>query len=188
MPDYVPAVGDVDEFVKVPRPDGRPDELGIRVLDEPAARQSDATVLSLRLRHANKQAGGAATSAEVRSVDKPEGRREAQQLDRKRQESARGGSGRGRERELQQKHAGRGDAHGGVGPGGGGGVADDSIPDETMGVDLRRQAKLSCAALDIPVYDNLVESLHVMFTTYLEFKNNPFLRQQRAGGMAATLR
>ena len=73
VPDYVPAVGDVDEFVKVPRPDGRPDELGIRVLDEPAARQSDATVLSLRLRHANKQAGGAATSAEVRSVDKPEG-------------------------------------------------------------------------------------------------------------------
>ena len=189
VPDYVPAVGDVDEFVKVPRPDGRPDELGIRVLDEPAARQSDATVLSLRLRHANKQAGGAATSAEVRSVDKPEGAPE--KLNNWIEN-------------VKSLHAGDRGA-----------VASVSysknmpdvetlmeewdpeveevlrtirIPDETMGVDLRRQAKLSCAALDIPVYDNLVESLHVMFTTYLEFKNNPFLRQQRAGGMAATLR
>jgi intraflagellar transport protein 46 len=35
-----------------------------------------------------------------------------------------------------------------------------------------------CAVLDIPVYTNVVESLHVMLTTYLEFKNNPFLQQQ----------
>ena len=189
VPDYIPAVGDIDEFVKVPRPDGRPDELGIRVLDEPAARQSDATVLSLRLRHANKQSGGAATPAEVRCIDKPEG--EPEKLNNWIEN-------------VKSLHAGDRGA-----------VASVSysknmpdvetlmaewdpeveevlrtirIPDETMGVDLRRQAKLSCAALDIPVYDNLVESLHVMFTTYLEFKNNPFLRQQRAGGVAATSR
>jgi intraflagellar transport protein 46 len=36
--------------------------------------------------------------------------------------------------------------------------------------------------LDIPVYNNLVESLHVMFTTYLEFKNNPFLNQAGEDG------
>jgi hypothetical protein len=40
------------------------------------------------------------------------------------------------------------------------------------------------AVLDIPVYNNLVESLHVMFTTYLEFKNNPFLQQQQNDGGA----
>ena len=28
VPDYVPAVGDVDEFIKVPRPDGLDDGLG----------------------------------------------------------------------------------------------------------------------------------------------------------------
>jgi len=189
VPDYIPAIGDIDEFVKVPRPDGRPDELGLRVLDEPAARQSDATVLSLRLRHANKQSGGAATAAEVQSIDKPEG--EPEKLNNWIEN-------------VKSLHAGDRGA-----------VASVSysknmpdvetlmtewdpeveevlrtirIPDETMGVDLRRQAKLSCAALDIPVYDNLVESLHVMFTTYLEFKNNPFLRQQRAGGVAATSR
>lgn len=28
-------------MIKVPRPDGKPDYLGLKVLDEPAARQSD---------------------------------------------------------------------------------------------------------------------------------------------------
>ena len=41
IPDYIPAIGDIDEFIKVPRPDGKPDDLGLKVLDEPAAKQSD---------------------------------------------------------------------------------------------------------------------------------------------------
>ena len=36
VPDYLPAVGQMDVFVKVQRPDGERDELGLRVLDEPA--------------------------------------------------------------------------------------------------------------------------------------------------------
>lgn len=31
IPDYIPAVGAVDEFIKVPRPDGQPDFLGLKV-------------------------------------------------------------------------------------------------------------------------------------------------------------
>ena len=31
IPDYIPAVGDIDEFIKVPRPDGKPDDLGLKV-------------------------------------------------------------------------------------------------------------------------------------------------------------
>ena len=31
IPDYIPAVGSVDEFIKVPRPDGVPDFLGLKV-------------------------------------------------------------------------------------------------------------------------------------------------------------
>lgn len=31
IPDYIPAVGGIDEFVKVPRPDGRSDFLGLKV-------------------------------------------------------------------------------------------------------------------------------------------------------------
>jgi len=56
IPDYFPSVGDVDEFLKVPRPDGKPDELGFKFLDEPAAQQSDPAVLNLQLRANSKQA------------------------------------------------------------------------------------------------------------------------------------
>lgn len=41
-------------------------------------------------------------------------------------------------------------------------------------------AKLVCALLDVPVHsDNtLVESLHLLFTLYLSFKNNPYFATQ----------
>jgi intraflagellar transport protein 46 len=31
IPDFLPAIGTVDEFLKVPRPDGLPDFLGLKV-------------------------------------------------------------------------------------------------------------------------------------------------------------
>ena len=40
-------------------------------------------------------------------------------------------------------------------------------------VDLVSFAKMVCSILDIPVYDNPIESMHVLFTLLLEFKNNP---------------
>ncbi|GIL78712.1 hypothetical protein Vretimale_387 [Volvox reticuliferus] len=49
IPDYIPAVGGIDEFIKVPRPDGKPDYLGLKVLDEPAAEQSDPKAVTSQL-------------------------------------------------------------------------------------------------------------------------------------------
>ncbi len=34
-------------------------------------------------------------------------------------------------------------------------------------------AKIICAMLDIPVHGSVTQSLHVLFTLYSEFKNNP---------------
>lgn len=31
IPEYIPAIGGTDEFIKVPRPDGQPDYLGLKV-------------------------------------------------------------------------------------------------------------------------------------------------------------
>lgn len=31
IPEYIPAIGSTDEFIKVPRPDGQPDFLGLKV-------------------------------------------------------------------------------------------------------------------------------------------------------------
>lgn len=45
IPDYIAAAGDVDEFLKPPRPDGKFEPLGLKVLDEPSASQSDPAIL-----------------------------------------------------------------------------------------------------------------------------------------------
>lgn len=48
IPDFVPAVGEVDAFLKMPKPDGTKEDLGIIVLDEPALNNEDKTVLELK--------------------------------------------------------------------------------------------------------------------------------------------
>ena len=48
-------LGDIDAFIKVIRPDGKNEALGLAVLDEPAAKQSDPSVLELQLRAISKQ-------------------------------------------------------------------------------------------------------------------------------------
>lgn len=39
-----------------------------------------------------------------------------------------------------------------------------------------------CAVMDVPVYDNIIESLHVLFTTFMEFKSNAHFMQLSATG------
>ena len=58
--DYIPAVGDIDAFLKIDRPDGRNEILGLNVLDEPSLHQSDPSVLDLRLRSVYKQSSAKA--------------------------------------------------------------------------------------------------------------------------------
>jgi intraflagellar transport protein 46 len=73
IPPYIPAIGNVDPFLKVPRPDNIADGLGLSVIDEPAAQQSDAAVLELKLKTQMKQKmkSNAAflASSRVRSIE-----------------------------------------------------------------------------------------------------------------------
>ena len=48
IPDYIPAVGEVDAFLKMNKPDGAKEDLGITVLDEPSLNSEDKTVLELK--------------------------------------------------------------------------------------------------------------------------------------------
>lgn len=48
--DYVPAVGEVDAFLKVPKPDGSKENLGLLQLDEPCLNQSKRSYLDLLIR------------------------------------------------------------------------------------------------------------------------------------------
>nr|SVE76704.1 EOG090X0FP3 [Daphnia longispina] len=67
LPDFIPAVGDPDAFLKIDRPDEYFEFLGLTVIDEPSLSQSDPSVLDLRLRSIYKQISAKTTIA--RSVE-----------------------------------------------------------------------------------------------------------------------
>ncbi|KAJ3324967.1 Intraflagellar transport protein 46 [Boothiomyces sp. JEL0866] len=50
LPDYIPCIGDIDPIIKIPKPNGEQKSLGLEVLDEPNAMQSDPAVVDLSLR------------------------------------------------------------------------------------------------------------------------------------------
>ena len=51
-------------------------------------------------------------------------------------------------------------------------LANTSLPNPSLDVSLDEYVRVVCAIFDIPVYANSVESLHVLFTLFSEFKNN----------------
>ena len=70
IPEFIPAVGDIDAFIKVPRPDNVQDKTGLTFLDEPAAKQSDPSFLDLQLRAISKRSSQ--KQALVKKVDNTE--------------------------------------------------------------------------------------------------------------------
>ncbi|XP_043854459.1 intraflagellar transport protein 46 homolog isoform X4 [Dromiciops gliroides] len=121
IPDFIPAVGDIDAFLKVPRPDGKPDNLGLLVLDEPSTKQSDPTVLSLWLTENSKQHNITV-----------------------------------------------------------------SLPTADIDCSLAEYIDIICAILDIPVYKSRIQSLHLLFSLYSEFKNSQHFKALAEGKKAAT--
>lgn len=61
-------MGDIDAFLKVQRPDSKSDGVGLKVLDEPCAAQSEPAVLHLQLRALTKQSSAKAIVSSVGSL------------------------------------------------------------------------------------------------------------------------
>ncbi|XP_051973946.1 intraflagellar transport protein 46 homolog isoform X4 [Xyrauchen texanus] len=169
IPDFIPAVGDIDAFLKVPRPDGKADNLGLLVLDEPCIKQSDPTVLSLWLSENSKQHN--VTEVKVKSIENPEKNPKAidnwiesitelhkskppatvhytrpmPDIDNLMQEWP---------PEFEEL------------------LGKVNLPTADIDCDLAEYVDIICGILDIPVYKNRIQSLHVLFTLYSEFKNS----------------
>jgi len=185
IPDYIPAVGEIDAFLKVPRPDGRVDELGLSVLDEPAASQSDPTVLDLQLRAISKKSNLA--EMVVRSIDN------ADKNPKEIQKWIQSINDLHRQKPNPQVHYTKAmpdieslmeewppEVEQGL-------KQIVHLPGADLDLDLKDYARVVCSIMDIPVYHNVIESLHVMCTLYREFKNNQhfqnIVRGQQGGGI-----
>lgn len=171
IPDYIPAVGDIDAFVKVPRPDEKKDGLGLKVLDEPAATLTDPTVLEIRLKETSKATNLINVPVAVRSIENAD--KNPQKITTWVKKIDEVHVGRGQPtvnyawpvdieklmqawpREFEEL------------------LKTTELPKADIAMDVKEYAATVCALLDIPVGgDKITHSLHVLFTLFSDFKNN----------------
>lgn len=179
IPEYIPAIGEIDGFIKVPRPDGEDDGLGLKILDEPATIQSDPTVLELQLRATSKkQQYGDVVVRSIESAEKNpvavekwiqnitdlhRSKPPPQVHYKKNMPDA--------EVLMDQWPEGFEEA-----------LKTLELPSPELDMSLAEYAKVLCSILDIPTYENPVESLHLMFSLYVDFRDNPHFQAMRGGG------
>ncbi|NXX19064.1 IFT46 protein, partial [Podargus strigoides] len=179
IPHFIPAVGDIDAFLKVPRPDGKPDNLGLLVLDEPSTKQSDPTVLSLWLTENSKQ-HNITQQIKVKSLENAEKNPKAienwiesiSELHRCKPPATvhYTRSMPDIETLMQEWSPEFEELLGKVG-----------LPTAEVSCDLAEYIDMICAILDIPVYKSRIQPLYILFSLYSEFKNSQHFKPLAEG-------
>ncbi|KAG7164831.1 Intraflagellar transport protein 46-like [Homarus americanus] len=174
IPDYIPAVGDIDAFIKIPPPDNKVTLVGLEVLDEPSARQSDSTVLDLQLRALAKHTTAKSTSVKTVENAEKNGKvvekwvRDISELHRTKPPPTVHYSKRMPDIDnLMQEWPGEVEEL----------LKEVNLPTAALELELSAYVDIICATLDIPVYKSRIQSLHVLFTLYSVFKNSAHFRQ-----------
>ncbi|KAM5226936.1 intraflagellar transport protein 46 homolog isoform 3-T3 [Hipposideros larvatus] len=170
IPDFIPAVGDIDAFLKVPRPDGKPDNLGLLLLDEPSTKQSDPTVLSLWLTENSKQ-HNITQHMKVKSLEDAEKNPKAidtwiesiSELHRSKPPATVHYTRPMPDVDmLMQEWSPEFEEL----------LGKVSLPTAEIDCSLAKYIDMICAILDIPIYKSRIQSLHLLFSLYSEFKNS----------------
>lgn len=174
IPDFIPAVGDIDAMIKIGRVDGQDQGLGLAVLDEPCAAQSDPTVLDLQLRAiskttttkavAVKQVGGGGAAA-GKAIDS--WINSITELHREKPPQSVNYSTVMPEIEtLMQEWPTEFEEL----------LTSVRLPTADLNCTLKEYVHIVCAICDIPIHKSRVESLHLLFTLFSEFKNSQHFR------------
>lgn len=175
IPEFIPAVGDIDAFIKVPRPDGQSEKVGLSVLDEPAAKQSDPSVLDLQLRAISKRSS--AKQAVVKKVDSNT-EKSAKSIDKwikdisdlhrsKPPPSVHYSKPMPDIDTLMQEWPGPIEEI----------LHETGMPTADYDCDTATYVDVICALLDIPVHKSRIQSLHVFFSLYSAFKHSAHFNQ-----------
>jgi intraflagellar transport protein 46 len=174
IPDLVPAIGSIDAFIKVPRPDGDLDDLGLVIVDEPSIAQSNPQVLRMELR---EQYGVTSPSTEsdgyVGHIEDLQKNRKAldswldslEEIHRNRPPPTIIYTHKMPEMEdlMEPWPAQLEEA-----------LASVLLPTADIDLGFDEFARVICALLEIPVRGNLIESIHHLFTLYSSFTRNDY--------------
>jgi intraflagellar transport protein 46 len=184
IPELIPSIGEVDAFLKMPRPDGKPSSLGTGRLDEPTLNPSDPSILDLQLRSLSKNQD--LQPMEVRSIENAEKCpkeienwvKRIDDLNRSKPAPTVQYSRRMPDIEqLMQVWPAEFEEY----------LQSNALPElSELELDLPDYIKLIASILDVPVYSQITETLHVIFTLYSEFKSNQhFSKTDNTGGFGA---
>jgi intraflagellar transport protein 46 len=174
IPDLVPAIGSIDAFIKVPRPDGEVDDLGLVIVDEPSIAQSNPQVLRMELREQyGITAPGSESDAYIGCIEDPHKNRKAldswldslEDIHRNRPPPAIIYTHKMPEMEdlMELWPALFEEA-----------LSSVLLPTGDIDLSFDEFAKVVCALLEIPVRGNIIESIHHLFTLYSSFVGNVF--------------
>lgn len=179
LPDLVPAIGSIDAFIKVPRPDGDLDELGLVIVDEPSISQSNPQILKMELR---EQYG--LTSPDNQSdsyigfIEDPQKNSKAltswleslEEIHRQRPPPSVIYSSKMPEMEaLMEPWPDKFEDA----------LKSLMIPSSELDLSFDDYARVICAVLEIPVKGNIIESLHHLFSLFAEFEGNQHFQALR---------
>lgn len=160
----------MDAFIKVPRPDGKEDGLGLKYLDEPSSTQSDPTVLELQLRAKSKRLQyGDVVVRSIEHADKNPNKIEKWIQDISELHRSKPPPQVNYKKnmpdmdQLMEMWPEEFETF----------LASNPLPSPDLDLSLAEYAKTLCSIIDIPTYDNPIESLHLMFSLFIEFRNNP---------------
>mmetsp|Transcript_35674 Transcript_35674/g.65422 ORF Transcript_35674/g.65422 Transcript_35674/m.65422 type:complete len:380 (+) Transcript_35674:76-1215(+) len=180
IPELIPSIGEVDAFLKMPRPDGKASDLGAARLDEPTLNPSDPSILDLQLRSLSKKQD--LQPMEVRSIENSDKCpkeienwiKRIDDLNRSKPAANVQYTKRMPDIEtLMQVWPGEFEEF----------LQNSPLPDmEDLDLDLKTYIKVIAGILDVPVHDQITEALHVIFTLYSEFKSNQHFSKTDNGG------
>lgn len=187
IPDYIPAVGEVDAFLKVPRPDNESEGLGLTVLDEPTINPTVPAVLEMQWNQIIKPP----TPHIVQVPPLPDAENNPKQIlqwisnmndiHKSRPPATVQYSKNMPDLDtlMQEWAPDMEEAFDKI-----------PIPGPEIEMPIQEYAKALCGLMDIPVYKSgnkksIVEALHLLFSLYATFKANPHFQHQRAGGETA---
>lgn len=170
IPELIPCIGEVDAFLKIPPPDGKVGQLGLTRLDEPCLNPSDPSILDLQLRTLSKHQN--LEPMEVRSIEDAEKNpkeienwiKRIEDLNRSKPAPNVQYSRKMPDIEqLMQVWPAEFEEF----------LQDNPLPGlADLELDLVSYIKLVASILDVPVYNQVTDTLHVIFTLFSEFKSN----------------
>ncbi|CAJ1410753.1 unnamed protein product [Effrenium voratum] len=180
IPELIPSIGEVDAFLKMPRPDEAPSGLGTTRLDEPTLNPSDPSILDLQLRSLSKNQE--LQPMEVRSIENAEKNpkeidnwvKRIDNLNRTKPAPTVQYSRRMPDIEqLMQVWPNEFEEF----------LQTNPLPElSDLELDLPSYIRIFASILDVPVYNQITETLHVIFTLYSEFKSNQHFSKASASG------